>query len=128
MSLFSFFSFYWSVVGLQCCINSCCIAKWLNYTYINIYIVYFYIIFHYGISQYTDIVPRAVCRTSLFTHSIYKSLHLLFPTSHSFPPPLFYFLMHLGMWLIQDFMYNVQQCGFRSTTLGSGWFESWCPH
>ena len=51
--------------------------------YINIYIYihFFHILFHYGLSQDIEYSP-------LFIHSIYNSLHLLIPNSHSIPPPL----------------------------------------
>ena len=46
---FFFFNlFYWSIVDLQCCVNSCCTAKWFSYTYIY---VPFHILFHYDLSQ-----------------------------------------------------------------------------
>ena len=32
-----FFSFYWSMVDLQCCVTFYCTAKWLNYTYTYIH-------------------------------------------------------------------------------------------
>ena len=38
---------YWSIVGLQRCVNFCSIAKWFSY-------IYTYILFHYGLSQDTD--------------------------------------------------------------------------
>ena len=41
--------FYWSIVGLQCCVNFYCIANWFI-----IHIYSFHILFHYGSSQDTE--------------------------------------------------------------------------
>ena len=56
--LFFKFIFYWSMVGLQCCVNYCCTAKWLSYTYIY---TLFHILFLYGLSQ--DIDYSSLCYT-----------------------------------------------------------------
>ena len=66
---------YWSIVGLQCCFNFCCIAKWSVCTQIfsHFFPFFHFIIFHYGLSW------DAECRTLLFIHPIYTSLHLLIP-------------------------------------------------
>ena len=45
--LFLFFSFYWSIVHLQCSVSFCCTAEWFSYTYRHIL---FHILFHYGLS------------------------------------------------------------------------------
>ena len=36
------FSFYWSVVDLQCCLHFSCTAKWFSYTYIYVLFVIFF--------------------------------------------------------------------------------------
>ena len=41
----NFFSFCWSIVELQCCVNYCYTAKWLSYTYIYVCIIYIYMFF-----------------------------------------------------------------------------------
>ena len=48
--------FYWSIVYLQCCINSLCTAKCFSYTCMYIP---FHILFHYSLSQ--DIEYSSLC-------------------------------------------------------------------
>ena len=52
------FSFYWSTVDLQHCVNFCCTGKWLLYTYIY---MLFYILFLYSLSQ--DVEYCSPCYT-----------------------------------------------------------------
>ena len=70
---------YWSLVELEYCIKYFCTAKW-----IQLYVcIIFHIFFCYGLSQILNIVPWLFCKTLLFIHSIYTSLNLLIPNSHS---------------------------------------------
>ena len=50
--------FYWSIVGLQCCVNFHWTAEWFSYTYVYIP---FHILFHYGLLQ--DIECSSLCCT-----------------------------------------------------------------
>ena len=70
----------WSIVDLQCCVSFWCTAKWFRYTYSFSYS--FPLQFITGCWIY---FPVLCSRTLLFIHSIYRSLHLLIPTSHSIP-------------------------------------------
>ena len=64
-------------------VNYCCTAKWLS-IHMCMYTLFKNILFHYGLSQ--DIF---LCYTvGPYTHSIYNSLHLLIPSSQSFPLPI----------------------------------------
>ena len=45
---FVFFSCYWSVFALQCCVSFLCKAKWISYIYIYIYHLSFGFPFHLG--------------------------------------------------------------------------------
>ena len=38
VSFFIYFTLYWSIVDLQCCVSFRCSAKWFSYVYIYIYI------------------------------------------------------------------------------------------
>ena len=59
-------------------------AKWFSFTYIYIYTCFFNILF-------SIMVYHRILNTFLYViqqgHYIYKSLHLLTPTSHSIPSP-----------------------------------------
>ena len=48
---FSLFTFYWSLVDLQCCVSFKCTAKWFSYTYT--YSHSFSVFSHIGLSQNT---------------------------------------------------------------------------
>ena len=61
---------YWGIIDLQCLL--------LLYSRF----ILFHILFHYGLSQDTE-YPVLHSRTSLFTHSVYTSLHPLIPNSQS---------------------------------------------
>ena len=74
---------YWSMVNLQVCINFGCTAKWLSYAQ-TFFLIFFPLWF---ITGYWLHFPVLYGRTLLFICSIYTSLHLLNPNSHSIPPP-----------------------------------------
>ena len=106
-----FFFFNWIVVDLQCCVSFWHIAKQLRYILLRV-------LFHYGLSKILNIVPCAIRRTLLFIHSIYNSLYLLIPDSHTLPPcPLattsmfpipenmFLFYIYIHLCSILDFTY-----------------------
>ena len=80
--------FYWNITDLQGCINFYCAAKWFIlciFLYIHSLLLYYFLLWF--IIKYLIYFSILKCRTLLFIHSIYKSLHLLTPTSHSVPPP-----------------------------------------
>ena len=80
-----FFNFYWSIDDLQCHVNFCCTAKWLSYT--HIYTLFLHSFPLWFIVGYWISFPVLYSRTLLFICSMYNSLHLLTPTSHSISPP-----------------------------------------
>ena len=49
--------------------------------------VFIYMLFCDGLPQDIEYSSLHCSGNLFFVHSIYKSLHLLTPTSHSFPPP-----------------------------------------
>ena len=67
------FSFYWSIVDLQHCVNFCCTAKWLSYTYIHILFLYSFPL--RLIPGCWILFPMLFSRTLLFIHPICNTLH-----------------------------------------------------
>ena len=85
LSLFFLNLFYWRTVDLPHCVNFYCTAKWFSYTYI-LYIYSFSSSFPWWlITGYWIQFLVLYSRTLLFFHPINNSLHLLIPTSQSFP-------------------------------------------
>ena len=67
----------WSILDLQCCVNS---GKQQSNSVIYSSMLWF-------ITGYWLYFPVLYSRTLLFIHSMYNSLCLLTPNSHSIPPP-----------------------------------------
>ena len=81
-----FYFLNWGVVNFQCCANTHYTTKWFSYAYLYTHILFFNIPLWFLIGYWIWFsVLRS--RTLLFIRSIYKSLHLLTPTSQSVSPP-----------------------------------------
>ena len=67
-------NFYWSVVGLRCCISFCCRVKWINYTYKLSFLRFYFLIGHYRVLSRDPCAIQWVLIISLFYHVLFENM------------------------------------------------------
>ena len=80
------------MVDFQCFVNLCCIAKQFKYTHTHTHTHTFKFLSVMAYHRILNIVLCAIQQDLLFIHSVYSSLHLLTPASHSIPSLILSFL------------------------------------
>ena len=126
ISSFFLINFYWSIFGLQCCVNFCCTVKWTGYMYVYIY-MYIYALFLdflpiYVTPEHWVEVPVLFSIFSLVTYFMCVCLQLL---SH-----VWIFFDHMDCSSPGSSVHGILQARILewidiSSSRGSSWLRDW---